>query len=249
MTKYQERIDDEIGTPPPSTVDVDAIVTRQRRWVRAQRAGVLAAAGFVAAVLVTGVGVLQHAGGVRSPDQVAAPSPSASPTDPRQAEAARLTAALRPILEQMLPAAQFLPDPQDDGPSGAALVYVDRGTYFQATAQIRDAAGLGSLRVTTGDLVTVFGTTTCSTDPAPLDVKLSCDSIPGPDGSSVMRLTVTRKKFTRYFILVQRTDGVGVGVEITNGIANFVVKRPTPPLTRDQAVSLAEQPSLASTVH
>lgn len=249
MTKYQERIDAEIGTPPPSTVDVDAVVTRQRRWIRAQRAGVAVAAGFAAVALVTGIGLLQQAGGVRSPDQPAAqplPSPSQSPRDPRLAEAARLTAELRPLLTQLLPAAQYLPDPQTDGPSGDALVYVDRGTYFLATAQVRDAAGTGSLRVTTGDLETVFGSTTCPTDPAPLDVKISCDSIPGPDGSAVMRMTVTRNKWIRYFILVERTDGVGVGVEITNGIGDFAVKRAHPSLTRAEATSLAEQPALAT---
>jgi hypothetical protein len=101
--------------------------------------------------------------------------------------------------------------------------------------------------VTTGHLEDRFGATICTDDPAPLDVKLECNTVPGPDGATVMRLTMTREDFMRFFILVHRTDGTSVAVEITNGTENFVAERPVPPLTKDQAVSLAEQPALATT--
>lgn len=254
MTRYQELIDDEIGTAPPSTVDVNAIVSRQRKLVRVQRAGVAVAAGVVAAALVTGVGILQQAGGVRSPDVTALPSPSASPSpsptqDPRAAEAARLTGELRPLLAALLPNAGYKPFPQDDGPAGDALVFVDRGGYFIATAEVRDTKGPGGLKVLTGDLSSVYGTPECpAPDEVPLDVKISCDMVPGPDGATVMRLTMTRGKFMRHLIFVHRPDGKSVAVEVMNGTKNFVSTRPNPPLTRDQAISLATRPTLATTL-
>lgn len=239
--KYRERLDEEIGTLPPSTVDVDAIVRRQRRFIRAQRAGVVAAAGFVAAALVTGIGILQQAGGVRGPDVAVKPSASGNP---RQAEAQRLTAELRPILDELLPGAGYLPLTVPDEPTGDPLVFADRGAYFFAAAQVRDAKGTGAFQIYSGDVSGVYGDAACP-DQTPLDVQISCDSITAPDGATVIRLTMTREKYQRFFIYVHRGGGKDVAVEITNGIRNYVAQRSTPPLTRDQTVSVAADPSLS----
>jgi hypothetical protein len=249
MTTYQELIDAEIGALPPSTVDVDAVVRRQRRLARTRRTGVVVAAGVVAATLVTGIGILQQAGGVRSPDAAAQASPSASPADPRRAEAERLTGELRTALDELLPGVDYLPYPQDDGPTGDPLAFVDRGGYFLATAKIRDSQGVGGLKVLTGDLNGVYGIAECPGDPAPLDVELACDIVPVPGGGAVMRLSMTRENFQRYFIFVEGSGATGVAVEITNGASgDFAAQRPAPPLTRDQTVALATLPSLATTL-
>lgn len=246
MTKHQDLLDREIGTPPPSTIDVDGIVRRQRRWVRLQRAGAVTSAGVLAAALVVGVGILQQTGGTRSPDQ---PTASA-PVDPRADEAARLTRELQTLAGVPLNGStllRFVGDPSE--PAGDPLVFVDRGTYFFAAAQAQDASGIGTLLVRTGRLGSVYGEDfACPTDPAPLDVTIQCAPQPGPDGSTVIVLTTTRGTYVRHFVLVRRTDGNDVAVEATNGTTGMVAQRPAPVLTREQAVDLATRPGLVSTV-
>jgi hypothetical protein len=249
MTSNQDLLDGEMGTPPPSTVNVDTVIARQRRWARLRQAGLIGGVGVmtlaVALVLTTfrGSGDPNHA------------PPGANPTQtlsPREQEATRLSAALRQLLTQALPGAEFL-DPEPDSyvknPPTEALVFVDQETYFYAAAQIRDADGISTIMVAVGKEDTQFRSErACSTDPAPRDMNVSCEVVPGPDGPT--EVVSNSSKFDGYKFHaaeIIRADDNAVHVVITNRSGEDVF-RPTPHLTLDQTIALAHAPELASTL-
>src|SRR5512139_2730007 len=114
MTTNRDLLNREIGTPPPSTIDIDALIVRQRRYVRLRQAGIgLSTAAMTLAVAA--VLVLVPRAGVTpgSPDVAGSPTKTAIQPlpDPRKAEAARLTSALEGLIRQAMPDATFAEAP------------------------------------------------------------------------------------------------------------------------------------------
>jgi hypothetical protein len=258
MTGYQDVLDDEVGTPPPSTVDVDAVIARQRRRVRYQRAGAVVSVGAMTAAAALGVAALLPRPG--APAQVGAtgrptgPSASASstgsaPGSARKQEAARLTGELQQIMTRTLPTARFVPTSVGGSPPTAALEFADKGDHFAAAAAVNDSSGTGGLYVSVGKEDTEFRhDRACSQVPPPADVRIDCAVRPGPDGAIVMVLSATMGSFKRYLVEIIRPDGNSVSVEVSNGAGDpYVAQRPTPPLSQEQTVTLAEEPALATT--
>jgi hypothetical protein len=250
MTINQDLLDGEMGTPPPSTVNLDAVIARQRRWTRFRQAGLI---GSVSLMTLAVVLVLTTFRGSGDPNLV---PPGADPTptlSPREQEAARLGEALRQLLTQALPGAEFLdPDPDSfaEEPPTKALVFIDQGPYFLAGAQIRDADGISSITVAVGKEDTQFRSErACSSDPAPLDMKVNCEVVRGADGAITEKISNSSKfdgyKFHAAEII--RADDNAVHVVITNRSGNETY-RPTPHLTFDQTVALAQAPELATTL-
>lgn len=255
MTTHRELLDREIGALPPSTIDIDALIVGQRRRARLRKAGlggvVMAMVLAVGAVLV----LLPRSGGMQWDRQVAA---SASPSpDARQAEAARLSAALRQLVSQAFPGATLgkVPPTMLSEKPGEPLVFVDRGTHFEAAAVVTDAQGVGTIRVTVGKEDSQFRTDrACMTDPAPLDVKFGCEVVDAPGGEKIMRITaeIGFENYRRYLVEIIRADDNAVSIEVSNGVLDrdqpYRGQRPQPLLTLDQATAMVQEPSLATTL-
>lgn len=259
MRTNRDLIDDEIGTPPPSTVDVDAVMARQRRRVRVQRVGLVISAGAMTVAIVVVLSVLPHSGNAPRLTAGAAPTASAkaspaktAPTDPRTAEAERLTTELKQIMTATLPGAQFLANPSE--PGSQPLVFVSKGQYFFATATIKDSAGSGTINVTVGnDDVAMGGKLNCPTGPPPRDVAhLTCDVKPAAGAASMMSLSdsIGTHHYERHLVTVLRSDGNSVSVDVSNGVTDpdYAAKRPTPSLNAAQTSTVALDPALATTL-
>lgn len=257
MTTQRDLLDREIGTPPPSTIDIDALIARQRRHGRLRTAGLSA----VVMVMVLTVGAvlvfLREPGGMQWDRNVgASPSPTAAAKS-RPDEAARLTAALRQLVSQLLPGATLAkaPETTPGQPAGEPLVFVDYGTHFSASAVVTDAAGTGTLTVSVGREDTLFRTERqCMTDPPPLDVDYQCKLVPSIDGVDIMRSSsgIGDENYLRFYVEIIRADGNAVSVDVTNGVLGnndpYHGQRPQPLLTLDQAVAFVQETSLATTL-
>jgi hypothetical protein len=254
VTLHQNLLDGEIGTLPPSTLDIDALITRQRRQARLRNAGI----GGLVVALVLMVGavfvVLPRGEGTDRIPVAESPSPSLSP---RAAEAARLTAALQQLVSQALPGATLgkVPARRQGEQTAEPLVFVDRGTEFEAAAVVTDAQGPGIITVRVGKLESSFSAErACSSDPAPLDVRLQCEVVAGADGAIIMKLTadIGFENYRRHLVQVLRADGNEVWFEVSNGVPEIDKPdrglRPQPLLTMDQALAMAQEPSLATTL-
>jgi len=253
MIANQDLLDGEMGTPPPSTVDIDRVIVRQRRRVVLRQAGLFGSVGAMTLAIGLVLIVLRGAGG--DPNQIGNPGPPATtPPTPRAAEASRLTAELTRLLTAALPGAEFLPPEPGSGEPvepTEALVFVDEETYFLAAARIRDAKGTGTITVTVGKEDTQFRSErACSTDPAPQDMRVNCEVRPGVDGAKTEVVDNSSKYSDYAFHRAQiiRADGNGVSVTISNATQNQEVIRPGVQLTVEQTVTLAEAPELATTL-
>lgn len=251
----QDALDHEIGASPPSTVDIDVIIARQRRRVRYQHIGLAASVGAMVVAIGLVLTMLPRAGGSPHLGAGATPTQSATPTNStgggsRQQEAARLTAVLKQLMASALPEAQFLPDPLFPGTK--PLVFIDQGNSFSAAAEIKDSAGIGSISATVGPDQTSLGLEGgCPNDPPPHDVTAyTCKVQPGADGANIMVLsdTIGKLHYQRHLAVILRTDGNSVSVDIANGVVLYKGQRPSPPLDANQTVTLATNPQLATTL-
>lgn len=262
MIGNQDLLDDEVGMPPPSGVDIDAVIARQQRRVRFQQLGLAATAGAIAVAVAVVFVSLPRAGGA-SKVGAAAPPPAAVAQAPavsaHDQEAARLSVELQQIMASTVPDAHFLALPFSSPPT-PALTFAHQsngGEYYAATAEIKDPAGAGSITVDVGREDTQFRKDgACSTDRDPRDAKVTCQTLPGPDGAKVEVVTVTigKKGFEHFRVEIIRADGNGVSVDVSNGVVNpngtagYVGQRPTPSLTLAQVTAVAENPNLATTL-
>ena len=255
MNTHRERLDREIGALPPSTIDIDALIVGQRRQVRLRKSGL----GGLVMALVLAVGAvlvfLPRSGGMQWDRQVAtSPSP---PLDPRQAEAARLTAAWQQLVSQAFPGATLgkVPPTTLNERPGEPLVFVDLGTHFEAAAVVTDAQGTGTIKVSVGKEDSQFrNERACMTDPAPLDVRFSCEVVDAPGGEKIMRVTteIGFEDFKRYLVEIIRADGNAVSIDVSNGVLEndqpYRGRRPQPLLTLDQATAMVQERSLGTTL-
>jgi hypothetical protein len=262
MTINQELLDEQMGTPPPSTVDIDAVIVRQRRRVRYRHTGLTLSAGAVTVAVALVLTMVPRAGTARpltagAPPVKPASTPAASPgggkaaTSPRDREAARLSGVLQQVMASTLPSSTFLPYSRSDEPTPRPLVFVDRGDYFSTNAAIKDSSGRGSIRLSIGrESDSMRLNNGCGDDPPPRDVKVQCKTEPGPGGATVMILSTERGNYKRHLVEILRSDGNSVEVEVSNGAgAPLVAQRPGTPLTTAQLIKIAENPDLATHLH
>lgn len=130
--------DTVVGTPPPSTVDVAAIVRRRRRARAARRLGIVLAPVAVAAVTATAL--VTVGGGMGTPPYTAEPPLATITTLAPGLTADRLRAALAEAVAALVPDARWLPD-------GQAPVFkppppaVSRGSVIVACDAVRCTVG------------------------------------------------------------------------------------------------------------
>jgi hypothetical protein len=259
MTTSQELLDEEMGTPPPSTVDINWVIARQHRRLRRQRAGTVA--GACALLLAMGAVpalLLRTAAMSPRPGQSAAPDATSS-LSARERESLRLSAVLRTLLAADLPRAHI-----------ETVVFFDGGTDFWTRATIRDDKGIGEIYVGVGRVgPCIAGLRSGSLPgyhcleptpvpghvvPCPGGVPLS--NPPGIDCLVPSRTTADNLKHAMADVV--RTDGRTVFVDVINGVIGGqgghggpgvevpYPQRPDPPLTTEQAQALAENPDLAT---
>jgi hypothetical protein len=225
------------------------------------RAAASMTGGAVAAVAVASLVLVSRAGDEPINDLDSAPTTSATPSTAlsiRDQEAARLTGVLDQLMAELQPQANYVPNA--DIPLGGAgkptdtpLKFVDEDSFFFTSADIKDSAGTGSIRVLSGMLDAPYRASgTCPEDPPPKDVTVSCDTQPLPGGGRIMRLTSTiGGRGKNILVELVRADGNSVSVQNTNfsGIQGEDQSyRPTTPLTLAQTVALAQEPALATTL-
>lgn len=258
MSTQRDLLDREIGTPPPSTIDIDSLIASQRRRGRLHTA----ALGGVVMVLVLAIGAvlvfLQGPGRMEWDRNVgASPSPTARPGS-RPEEAARLTGALQHLMFPLMAANASLaraPENVFGQQPGEPLVFVDYGTHFAAAAVITDGAGTGTITVTVGKEETQFRADgQCMTDPAPLDVRYDCEVLPSMGGANILKASsrIGEDNYQRFYVEIIRADGNAVSVDVTNGVLRdnepYRAQRPEPLLTMNQALALVQEPSLVTTL-
>jgi hypothetical protein len=127
--------DDMIGTPPPSTVDLKAIIERQHRLRRIRRATTtLAGTLTLGLVLVAGLSLTRAKHAIDPPPQIE-PSVSAAPTaESADAKAARVSAAWLRATAKVIPGAKW-----KAGHDGS-LESPSRGDYYDTTATLTPPA-------------------------------------------------------------------------------------------------------------
>jgi len=264
MTQYQDLLDEAIGEPPPSTVDIEEVITRQRRRTRFLRYGT---AGSAAAVALTVAVVFAAIPTQPGPGQVGpgGPPPTSSPpqTSPPAPvrDSQQMTTALTAAMRAALPDATFHPNRPAGEKQVAALVFDlhdnDHGTTDQyATAEIRDKVGISSIEVTINrygasepdEMAQVCG------DGKPLDLDVfDCHMQNVGDGSRALLITTAHGKWTRHMVRVFKPDGVSVHIELINSTAKeiagttYFARRPTPHLTRAQVLQVALLPEFTLT--
>ncbi|GAA1038829.1 hypothetical protein GCM10009557_55920 [Virgisporangium ochraceum] len=253
---YRTVFDREIGTPPPSSVDVDGVIRRRRRARRLRTALVGAVAGVTAVALV-GVTVTA-ADDDRRGERVG--GPLASPPVPDVP--ARLEAALRGFLNATLPGAEYQGNRPQFGPlvfehryheAKAEVPGVSGGVqgedYYYATADITTDAGTGNLSIGVGrrDPDKFDVRATCPED-GPLDATTySCLPSTGPGDTRTIFEKTTGSKAVQYRAVAARADGITVFVVVTNNSRKGAKSEleldradsPAPPLNGLQARDLA----------
>jgi hypothetical protein len=270
---YQRLLDEEMGTPPPSTVDVERTIRRRRRIGRFQRVAVGASA-LGALALVATVALRPDAAGPQfggpGPAVPVSPSATASSAAPAPGEdgppridepaAVRLTEVLKARLAARLPGAQFLTNRVRPPEAVDALVFnhryrepaATRGgeDYYFATADVKTAAGTGSIMVMVGRIdPDLFQVRAQCDDEGPLDAKgYECVPSTGPRAETVTTSDTRGTEKITYDIAVIRPDGIGVMIYVSNATFedthNDRRSAPLPPLTKEQAKDLALDPEL-----
>ena len=262
----QQILDDLIGAPPPSTVDVDAIIVRQRRRQRVQRlaAGGSAAAGVVLAVVLA----FGMAGGPRRPDGTPpattppGPSPSATPVATgfrletgtkagRERTLQRLRLALESALAEHAPRAKWIYMPDVPGekrtPDGRPTMWISENPVF-----FEGRSGISADRVKGGFYLRVRPTEcqiglSCSQAVTCDDISSGCSEGRTPGGLAVVRWTETSDTgsgppYKSYNVqVVLRGGAYTATLESVNvfGGDSSPIRASAPPLTRTELERMA----------
>ena len=141
-------LDEHIGTSPPSTVDLDRIIRRERRGRRIRRIGAGCAAAAMTALAVTvGAaltgGIRPSSGPASAPGSVASPAPPQASVSPSPAgfrpQTGRLQAALEQALTEVAPDAGWIYMPDVPGetplPDGHPKVWTENGARVGLAAR------------------------------------------------------------------------------------------------------------------
>jgi hypothetical protein len=235
VNDFRAVLDEEIGEPPRSTVDVESVVAGQRRRLALRRAGGAVTAGALAvAVTFAGSALLVRPGGgipASAPAPACGPvaagptpgpspwiQPGATPTgDPAPADPAlpigaedRLTTALSAAVAIEIGAARLAPEPVD-GAAHPPLSFFggpcDRhdSGSYLATASIRSAAGTPLGRLL------VYVQTSTDTGCTPTGSGAGCTVSRGPHGETIRAKTDTGdlqgEVKTEAMVVVSKPDG------------------------------------------
>lgn len=272
MDKHE--FDEAIGAAPPSGVDVDAIVARQRRVTAIRRVAAPTVVAAAAVVAVTfGVALaLPNSGGdvapVGGPGTQAATSPptAAHPTGapvepacdtPPDAPAigdtaARLTIAARAAFQAHAPGVALSESRGGAWPDGQ-LGPLQFGHVADPTACLFPdgyliAYATGSDAAGSGDLLVVVqrgGVDTGCADPAAAPEQTYCRVEQGPGGEvAVVTTLVLSEGSVTHRVDVTKPDGTSVTAQSSNAPRLQAPTRAAPHLTHEQLVAIALDPAM-----
>ncbi|MFE9651757.1 hypothetical protein [Micromonospora sp. NPDC006431] len=247
---YRTMFREAVGEIPPTSIDMDRVIARERRARRLRRVGVAALAA--AAVGVVLVGTTAVTGRPRA-DVPAAPSPtSPAVRTPAPSSGASFTAMDLAIFEAM---GRVAPDldwaPGLGAPEGAEPVWLSgpsmRGYApdgYMGQARVRSGDRMGRLSVQIDDAG--WGPPVCSADAVR---RSGCAITTGPAGEKIVTMSARNpargldRKPSGGIALssnaeVHRPDGVVIIVQMWGEDEN-------PPLTLAQLIALALDPAVA----
>jgi hypothetical protein len=242
---YERVLDEAIGQAPPTSIDVDAIVARTRRRMRRERAGgVVVAVAVVGSLVVAGLSFAHH-----------------QPTAPADASVLRPDAAIRAALP---PVTTWW---------SASAVFNQHHVYdVNAVVRVGSQSAVIGIKISDGPLCPGSDEhpMKCATVVAPGDhlgriivfpdpdiacpggtvgtpVDGSCLTVGGPHGEKIATYLITVVGVTNYEVVVTRTDGTIVQLDMVNR-APWTGDAPTtgatPPLTIDQLITIGLNPAL-----
>jgi hypothetical protein len=242
----KQLLDDAIGTAPPSTVDVEAIIGKQRRAARVRAVVNPRTAAVVGIVAVAGV-VWALPGAAPGSDS-AGPATMGAPAEPSCAEEARFALQHQFIGKAMaaLPDGVVPADGEVGGLGGGAspstpevprdLLFCGQGLGGGAT--VSSASGTGFLQV---DISSATGNEKSPRTCAEYEQqKTDCVEDTGPDGEAVVAVTVGDSSHVSYDVFVTRPDSQRVLMLHCTSES----PRSDPPLTMGQLVTVALDPAL-----
>ncbi|GAA1367316.1 hypothetical protein [Catellatospora chokoriensis] len=266
-------LDQLVASAPPTAIDVEAIMRRERR-----RRGrhVLGTTGLAVLVsLAVGAAVLvpnawRPQGGASpvaaSPTSHASPSGTqsvflgAEPTEPRDAAVVRLTEAMREAVRAQAPEMRMSPHfGTTRAPFAAELIVEPKfagtkfeipGYYIAGAADIEVGRVTGSVRMSVGRRLP-SDRLECPTDPP---AHYECVTWTAPTGEQVSEIAYVGTSdregkglgWQHYSVAVYRPDGQSVSITVQRGGKGFTMSKPLPepPLNRRQLVAIVMNPAL-----
>ncbi|WBB65871.1 hypothetical protein [Micromonospora sp. WMMD812] len=259
--------DELIGTPPPSRVDVDGIVRRERRSRSARRLG-----GALAAVLALAlaVGVRDRPGAAEVTPRASASSPTADTRfrlvfdtdETADATARRLGQELDRAMRKVAPGAVWFWMPDQPGeprrPDGQAPTFSHRGRadLINGSSGLSYQGRRGALRLSISPEVH----SDASSGPVsyywacrmPPDVREDnryhrvCEEATSPGGARMKIQTYTGKRqpTVQHLVVVQLPDNRTLELSVQNMVGvdeSAVPAQPEAPLSREQVREIAVQ--------
>jgi hypothetical protein len=229
---YQQLFDDLIGEAPPSTVDIQALMDRQRRALHRRRVG--AVGGSLAAVLAIGslAWVVPAGGPAPTGPSTASPAGLVDDLPGSDSRAVRLAAAAHRALTAADPSAVVAPgDFEMFRSTGPMLTY-------QGTGLITAHGLHGRLTITVmrGSVIQHCG------------IPSDCQPVTGPRGETGTLLTSFGRDggMLGCSVLLDRqpVDGSTVQVEV-NGDHTHAGTNLEAPLSTAEVIQIAEDPALS----
>jgi hypothetical protein len=249
----QQMLDELVGTPPRSTVDVDRIIARQRRRARLRR---VAAGGSAAVAVALAISVGVSAAGGRPPEAptlpVAAPSPAGFIVrDGTKADQQNTLTWLRTTLEQAT--AEYAPDAkwiympdvpgEKPGPDGHPKMWTNHDPVtFEARSGLIAAGHKGGFYLSVHPTGCVAGQS-CMPTASCADAPPDCAGATTPGGLRAIRwVDKPGRKWLFYGTTISLRGGKWtLVVQAVNyfGGDGSPAAAPVPPLTRDQVDAIA----------
>ncbi|MFG1675172.1 hypothetical protein [Micromonospora sp. NPDC049282] len=241
---YRVIFDEAVGEVPPSAIDLDRLIARQRRRLRLRRLGVVGAAAVAVGAIAIGAAVT---GGHPRTAPAVAPSPTVRVPPPGQNQTfTRTDHAIFEAMSRVAPGLEWIR--QDRAWEGSGVWNSGAST----SGYTPDGYG-GQGRVRVGDSVGYF-TVGIPLDPQPRHPcppkqagKASCTIRTGPGGEMIRTGSARnpdlmfKRSPTGFTVIrsvsVRRADGLEIQVQI-------VGEDEDPPLTEGQMVALALDPAV-----
>jgi hypothetical protein len=264
--------DDVIGEVPPSTVDVEAVITRGRRADRLRWATNPAAVAGLAVVLLSGAVAFTMSGGDDSGGVGVATTSSSTwpPTDcpqtalelPEEVKA-HLDAAAKAAVQEQRPDLQLTANPivrfpettNNHGPlefhlSNELYPRGDNGNCLDlrsnvALAKTKGPEGDGTILISIAP--DVYDVPDCA---QPVHTQTFCEQVTGPNGETIVKRTTEFRDSgsIKYDVNIDKPDGTEVAVVVENVPAAVQdgppPTRTAPPLNYDQMIAIALDPGL-----
>jgi hypothetical protein len=254
------RLDEEMGAPPPATIDVDALMSRGRRQVRLRRfvavgggAGLsMVALGTAVAVAVNGGGTPGAPTGFGAPASASASVPNSAPgsasTSPTAAGSPeeRLTTVVKALVQQYAPGATATKDASGREPlkvlPGSAY---NSGAAYDTSANLTVGGGTGMFYIGIGRGAGWNMITECGGGYNDGSGR-TCARSTGPAGETIVRITEPTDggEDKAFLVYITRADGTGVFLIADDGNehGNRAGTRDEPVFTHDQLVKIGTDP-------